>query len=217
MSEEEIAVAAAQFADGMRHMEEARAGDDRNRRKTKRELRADERARRFAEMRKVSIGAVYKRLVKVLHPDLENDAAERQKKIGIMQEVTAAYARSDLHMLLRLELEWIVGAHADAAALSDEKLRAYTALLNEQAAELEGECQALRFHPRYAPLVVEGPYGLPTLIDGPSEAARLNVVIEQVRSGIEHMASTQALREVRRAIQEYRRAQKMRRRKQPRW
>jgi hypothetical protein len=217
MSEEEIAVAAAQFADGMRHMEEARAGDDRNRRKTKRELSADERARRFAEMRKVSIGAVYKRLVKVLHPDLENDAAERQKKIGIMQEVTAAYARSDLHMLLRLELEWIVGAHADAAALSDEKLRAYTALLNEQAAELEGECQALRFHPRYAPLVVEGPYGLPTLIDGPSEAARLNVVIEQVRSGIEHMASTQALREVRRAIQEYRRAQKMRRRKQPRW
>jgi len=51
------------------------------------------------------------------------------------------------------------------------------------------------------------------LVDGPSEAARLDVVIEQIH-GVEHMASSEALREVRRAIQEYRQAQKARR-KQP--
>jgi hypothetical protein len=90
MSEEEIAVAAAQLADRMRQIEEARSGDAQHRRTSKRELREEQRARRLAQMRKGSIGAVYKRLVKVLHPDLERDAAERQKKIAIMQEVTAA-------------------------------------------------------------------------------------------------------------------------------
>jgi hypothetical protein len=213
MSEEEIEAAAAQFADRMCSLEETR-GDEQNRRRTRRELREEERARQFAQMRKGSIGAVYKRLVKALHPDLESDDAERQKKIGIMQEVTAAYARSDLHTLLRLELEWIDGTHADAARLSDEKLRAYTELLKEQAAELEAECDTLRFHPRYAALIGDGPFGLPMLVDGPSEAARLDVVIEQIHIGVEHMASSEALREVRRAIQEYRQAQKARR-KQP--
>ena len=70
--------------------------------------------------------------MKVLHPDLERDAAERQKKMRTMQEVTAAYARSDLHTLLRLELEWIDGAQADAARLSDERLQAYTEFLKSR-------------------------------------------------------------------------------------
>ena len=216
MSEEEMAVAAAQLADGMRRIEEAQSGDEQDRRKTKRELREEDRARRFAQVRKDSIGIVYRRLVKVLHPDLERDAAERQKKMRTMQEVTAAYARSDLHTLLRLELEWIDGAQADAARLSDERLHAYTEFLKEQAAEVEAECCALGFHPKYADLMVDGPFGLPTLMDGPSEAARLDLVIEQVRIGIEQMASGQALREVRRAIQEDRHVQKTRRKQQRR-
>jgi ABC-type transport system involved in cytochrome c biogenesis ATPase subunit len=214
MSEEEIAVAAAHIADGV-YSDQARRCDEPHRRMTKRELREEERARRFAHMRKDSIGAVYKRLVKALHPDLERDAAERPKKIGMMQEVTAAYARRDLHTLLRLEVEWIDGAQADATRLSGERLRADTELLKEQAAELEAECHALRFHPRYAALIVDGPFGLPMLIDGPSEAARLDFVIEQLRNGIEHMASSHALHEVGRAIREYRQVQKARR-KQPR-
>jgi hypothetical protein len=211
MSEEEIAVAAANLADGLRRAEEAQNGDERDRRKTKRELREEDRARRFAQMRKDSIGVVYKRLVKVVHPDLERDAGERQKKLRMMQEVTAAYARGDLHTLLRLELEWIDGAQADAARLGGERLRAYTEFLKEQAAELDAECRALRFHPKYAELMVDGPLGVPMPIDGPSEAARLDLVIEQVRIGIEQMASSQALQEVRRAIQEYRRVQQARR------
>jgi len=216
MSEEEIAFVAAQLADDMRRIEEARSGDERPRRRpTKRELREEERARRFSQMRKDSIGVVYKRLVKVLHPDLERDAAERDKKSRMMQEVTAAYARSDLHTLLRLELEWIDSSEVGGGRLDDERLGAYTELLKAQAAELEAECNALCFHPRYAPLIVDDRFGLPMLIDGPSEAERLDSVIERIRIGIEHMASGQALQEVRRAIQEYRRAQKAP--KQPRW
>ena len=64
--------------------------------------------------------------------------------------------------------------------------------------------------------MVDGPFGLPTLMDGRSEAARLDLVIEQVRIGIEQMASGQALGEVRRAIQQYRHVQKARRKQQRR-
>ena len=87
----------------------------------------------------------------------------------------------------------------------------YAGFLKEQAAELDAECRALRFRPSLRGTHRRRPFGLPTLIDGPSEAARLDVVIEQVRNGIEQMASSQALQEVRRAIQEYRHVQKSRR------
>jgi hypothetical protein len=212
MSDEEMAAAAAHLVDRLSRHAEAPGVDEQSRRKSKRELREEERARRFAEMRKDSLGAVYKRLVKALHPDLESDAAERQKKSVVMQEVTAAYTRRDLHTLLRLELEWINGAHGDTARLSDEKLRAYTELLREQAAEIEAECEALRFHPRYAVLITDDPFGAARLIDGPSEAARLDFVIEQVGIGIDRMTAGQPLQEVRGAIREYRRVRKERRR-----
>jgi hypothetical protein len=156
-------------------------------------------------MRKDSIGAVYKRLVKALHPDLESDAVERASKIRLMQDVTVAYRRGDLHTLLRLELEWIGGAHADTARLTDEKLRAYTAILKEQAADLNAECLELRFHPRYAPLLIDGPMGLAVVADGPREVVRLDLVIETLRVGLERATSGQALDAVRRAIKEYRR------------
>ena len=58
-------------------------------------------------MRKDSLGSVYRRLVKELHPDLEPDPAERERKSRVMQDITAAYAGGDLHALLRLELEWL--------------------------------------------------------------------------------------------------------------
>jgi hypothetical protein len=70
---------------------------------------------RFEQLRKDIIGAVYKRLAKVLHPDLEADPVEREKKSRAMQEVTAAYARTDLHALLCLELIWIEGAGSEPA------------------------------------------------------------------------------------------------------
>jgi hypothetical protein len=208
MSEEEVAAATARFADDMRRAAEGARGDVPNRRKTKRELREEDQAERAAELRKNSIGAVYKRLVKALHPDLESNPVERESKIRMMQDVTVAYRRGDLHTLLRLELEWIGGAHADTARLTDEKLRAYTEVLKEQAAELEAECIELRFHPRYAPLLMDGPLGLALVVDGPREVGRLEHVIETLRIGLESVTSGQALHAVRRAIKEYRQARK---------
>jgi hypothetical protein len=120
----------------------------------------------------------------------------------------AAHARGDLHALLRLELEWIDGGDGDAARLGQETLRAYTELLKQQANELDAEVQSLKFHPRYAPLIVEGPFGAPMVIHAPGEAERLDAVIEQLSSGVERLSSDKALDEVRAAIRAYRELEK---------
>jgi hypothetical protein len=212
MSEEEMAAFAAQLADRVVQGGQAPDVEAGGRRKTRREQREAERLRQYEQMRKDSIGAVYRRLVKVLHPDLEGDAAEREKKNAVMQQVTAAYARNDLLTLLRFELDWIGGARTGSVPTSEEKLRSYVSLLNAQARELEAECRILRLHPRYAELTVDGPIGFPVLIDGPGEAARLDEVIEFLRAALERLAS-EPLQEIRGAVQEYRAAHQARRRR----
>ena len=206
MSEEDLAAAAARLADEMRRAEEHRASQPASHRKTKQEQREEQRARRFEQLRKDHIGAVYKRLAKVLHPDLEADPVEREKKTRAMQQVTAAYARTDLHALLCLELEWIEGAGREAAPLGAEKLRAHVELLKEQASQIEAECYELRFHPRYAPLVADGPLGLPILIDGPREAARLDDLIESLRINVERLGSDGVINVIRETLRVYRTA-----------
>jgi hypothetical protein len=206
MTEEDAAAAAAQLAHELRRAEEARDGAKQKPRHEKTARAAEERARRHEQVRKDSLGAVYRRLAKEMHPDLERDPAEREKKSRVMQQITAAYARGDLHALLQLELEWL--GNGDAASLSREKLRAYIELLKQQAAELADEGQSLRLHPRYAALIVEGPFGFPVLIDGPREVERLDTIIAQVRSALERLSSRDALEEVRSAIREYRDSEK---------
>jgi len=212
MSEEDLASAAARLADQMRRAEEHRTSQARSHRKTKQEQREEERTRRFEQLRKDHVGAVYKRLAKVLHPDLEADPVEREKKTRVMQQVTAAYTRGDLHALLCLELEWIEGAGREAAPLGAEKLRAHVELLKEQASELEAECYELRFHPRYAPLIGDGPLGLPVLIDGPSEAARLDDLIESLRITVEGLGSDEAINVIRETLRAHREARQDRER-----
>jgi hypothetical protein len=208
MTEEDAAAAAAQLADQLRRAEESRAAGKPNPPHKKAARAAEERFRRHAQLRKDSLSAVYRRLAKELHPDLERDPAEREKKSRVMQEITAAYARGNLHALLQLELQWLSGPSGDATRLSLDKLRAYTELLKQQAAELADEVRSLQLHPRYAPLLVEGPFGLPTVIDGPREVERLDTMTEQIRAALERLSSGHALEEVRGAVREYREAEK---------
>jgi hypothetical protein len=202
MTEEDAAAAAGQLADRLRRAEESRDAAKQNPRHEKTARAAEERARRHEQLRKDSLGAVYRRLVKELHPDREPDPAERERKSRVMQDITAAYARSDLHVLLRLEIEFLGGPSGDAAHL--EKLRAYTELLKRQATELADEVQSLRLHPRYAALIVVGPFGFPVVIDGPRELERLDTIIARMACALERLSSRDALEEVRGAIREYR-------------
>jgi hypothetical protein len=213
MTEEEAAVAAAQMADEFRRAAESHVAEQAAR-PGKAARAAEERARRYEQLRKDTLGAVYRRLVKELHPDLESDPTERERKCRIMQNVTAAHARGDLHALLQLEIEWLDPA-IDGGRLSGEKLQAYTALLKEQATDLQAEIHSLRLHPRYAPLIVDGPFDLPRVIDGPGEAERLDYVVDQLRRALERLSSNQALEEVRGAIAEYQDAEKRQKRVRP--
>src|SRR5436305_2095545 len=82
---------AARLAHDLRRAEENNSSSSESRVKTKRQLREEEKARSYDQLRKDSLGAVYRRLVKELHPDREPDQAERERKSRIMQDITAAY------------------------------------------------------------------------------------------------------------------------------
>lgn len=173
MTEEEVAASAAQMADRMRQLYEAQVESAPGRRKTKRELREEKRAERYEQLRKISIGAIYKRLVKALHPDLEPDPSQRERKVGLMQQVTAAHAGNDLSTLLRLEIECIDGAGVEAAHRTDEALNAYAEVFRQQIAQLRLGIIDLPLHPRYQPLLIDDdPLGVPRVIDGPAEVRR---------------------------------------------
>lgn len=209
MTEEEAAATAAQMADRLRQLYEAQAQRAAGRPKTKRELREEKRAERQAELRKMSIGGIYKRLVKVLHPDLEPDPAAREHKGAVMQKVTTAYAENDLPTLLRLELEWIAGAGEDAARRTDETLNAYAEVLKQQAAQLRLEITSLPLRPKYQPLLGDNPFGGASVIDVSSEAERLDFVIDELSAGLERMADERAaLNEVRELARLHRQARR---------
>lgn len=86
-----------------------------------------------------SIRAVYRKLASALHPDREPDAAERDRKTQLMQQVNQAYEKNDLLRLLELQLEL---EHIDQGALngiSAERLKHYNQILKEQLVELDQE------------------------------------------------------------------------------
>lgn len=97
MSDEEIAVKAAQIGERLQQKSEEDESEfgRPEPRKTKRQLQQEERMRQAEQLRKKSIASIYKQLAKVLHPDLELDAARRQAKVALMQDLTAAYRSND--------------------------------------------------------------------------------------------------------------------------
>ena len=76
----------------------------------------------------------------------------RHLRERLMKELTAAYEAGDLHTILGLELRWLQNNDGDISRLSDDKLQAYTAALEEQSTEIEAEICVLAHHPRFAPL-----------------------------------------------------------------
>jgi DNA-binding transcriptional regulator YbjK len=107
-----------------------------NRKKTKKQIEKEE---KLAEEKKVltkDIRTIYTSLAKELHPDLEQDEQERQRKTEMMKRVTAAYEANDLFELLRLQLEYQI-QHERIDGLVEEQLKRYNQLLQSQISELE--------------------------------------------------------------------------------
>lgn len=86
-----------------------------------------------------TLRGVYRKLASALHPDREPDAAERARKTTLMQRANRAYEAGSLIDLLQLQLEIAQIGHAAVAAMGEDALRRYTAVLAEQLSELRQE------------------------------------------------------------------------------
>ncbi len=117
--------------------QEEAAGRRAQRPKSAKQLAAE--ARKAAEEKATtqSVRALYRDLVKALHPDREPDEAEKIRKTALLQRVTAAYERNELLTLLRLQLELQRLDPAHLETLADTQLAPYNKLLRDQVSELE--------------------------------------------------------------------------------
>ena len=118
------------------------AGPDRHQeapRMTRAAERARERQAAEAQRMQQSMREIFRKLASHLHPDREPDEAQRQRKTALMQRVNVAYAANDMLGLLELQLEVEQIDQASLANLSDERIKQYNKVLNEQLSELESE------------------------------------------------------------------------------
>lgn len=132
--------------------QQAEKNESSPRKKTKKQLEKEANEKKLEEARAKSINSIYKQLVKIFHPDLEQDPALRLEKEELMKKLTTSYKSGDLHTLLKLELQWIQKEGINVDKLTDEKLALYNESLKQQANDLEGEINQLLHHPRYQPL-----------------------------------------------------------------
>lgn len=162
------------------------------------ERKAAERVAQREDARKRTVVSIYKQLAKVLHPDLEQDAALRERKHALMQELTKAYREGDLHTLLRLELDWITREEGNLEQLGEEKLGIYSELLEEQVEELQAEIRDVPLAPRFAAVARymrpfgQGPQDVESIL---LSIRRLSEALKRFRDEISGAGARAALRE----------------------
>ena len=123
----------AEFAEGEAQQAARRA----TRKKSPKQQAAEEKKQAEEKNITKAVRSLYMDLVKALHPDLEPDEAEKTRKTGLLQRVTAAYEANELLTLLclQLELQRIDQTHLEN--LAEDQLRHYNKLLREQVRELD--------------------------------------------------------------------------------
>lgn len=109
------------------------------RRKTAKQLAKEAKAQEEQVGISKSIQAVYRQLVGVLHPDREPDAAERDRKTALMQEITVAYEKKDLLKLLELQLSVEQINQDSIYNIAEERLKHFIKVLDAQYQELKEE------------------------------------------------------------------------------
>lgn len=104
-----------------------------------RQRAADARERADQKQLSRSLREVYRRLVVALHPDLEPDPQERERKTELMQRVNAAYSQKNLLQLLELQLELEHIDQGDIDDIGEDRLKHYNKILKQQLAGLDAE------------------------------------------------------------------------------
>ncbi len=111
----------------------------RPRKKTKKALEREAKAKEMETLKQRSLRDVYIALARVLHPDIEPEASLKVQKEDLLKRATVAYEEGNLMALLRLEMDWL-----ESTGLQDaptDKLTLYLELLKDQVKDLEGACR----------------------------------------------------------------------------
>ena len=88
---------------------------------------------------------IYTSLVKMLHPDSEQDEELKLKKTEIMKDVTEAYEKADLFKLLSLQMEHGVVGDDKLSTVDDSILKIYVKILKQKKEELNNEYRSYLF------------------------------------------------------------------------
>ena len=120
-------------------------------RREREEKRAEEKAAsrqvksELDQIKQKGLAEIYKRLVKILHPDRELDEEKKLLKESWMKRLTVAYEENDLTTMLHIEAQW----GNDQKETNEDKLTSYVALLRDQLKKQESSINDLINHPRY--------------------------------------------------------------------
>ncbi|CAN5755313.1 J domain-containing protein [soil metagenome] len=129
----------AQIEQQMEEKQQAHQTRRAGRKKTPAQLEKEAKAK--AEMANISKASrrIYTDLVKLLHPDKEQDPTARAWKEEAIKKVTLAYEQDDFFELLRMQMEFIEEQDRGLDLLSEQQLKYYIKMLNDQIRELEDE------------------------------------------------------------------------------
>jgi hypothetical protein len=191
--QEKLAQREAAEAERQQQAAERRASKPKSAKQQEREARKQTEERNITK----AVRTLYLDLVKAFHPDREPDEAEKDRKTEIMHRVTAAYEKSDLLALLRLQLEFEHIDQSHLETLAEEQLKYYNKILRQQAQELDdsfftlqNELAAMTGKPAFA---VNSPIALEFSLN--SDIAQLKRDIKQIKSDVKAFADPAILKQ----------------------
>jgi len=119
------------------------------RKKTKKQLDAEETEKLQDDIKNKNLRSVYLSLAKILHPDSETDPELKLEKEEIMKQVTKAYEDKDIITMLVIETQWLKNTEERLANIKEDVAAIYIHLLKDQAKKLRQQKAALKYHPRF--------------------------------------------------------------------
>ncbi|MBC7451383.1 MAG: molecular chaperone DnaJ, partial [Cytophagales bacterium] len=94
--------------------------------------------------RKQTVRSIYIDLIKIFHPDTEQDEYKKLEKEEISKRLTEAYAKNDLFTLLKLETDYLENDSSRLAGMHPDTLQAYVTMLANQKKEIESALSVLK-------------------------------------------------------------------------
>ena len=168
-----------------------------NRKKTPKQLEKEQKEGETKKALERDIRSIYTSLAKELHPDLEQNEEERERKTEMMKRVTVAYENKDLFELLKLQLEYQI-QHERIDSLLEEQIKRYNQVLQKQISELEHEkFEVIGFGSPIGMIYQKYCEGTPQMIERTfkQEKNELNHIIDSLQDSINTHTDYKVLKE----------------------